>query len=101
MGVVRKKYPASLKAKVAAEAISGYSTLAQISSKYGIHPSVISKWKGEGMDTLISLFSQSGSGTRKEGASERSRLLKRFAKNEVEIDFLKSRLEILESRRKP
>ena len=38
MGSIRKQYPASLKAKVALEAIRGERTCAELASEYQVHP---------------------------------------------------------------
>lgn len=45
MSVKRKRYTSSEKAKIALEAIKGEQTLAQISSKYGVHTVQICAWK--------------------------------------------------------
>ncbi len=41
---MKKTIEAGIKAKVAIEAIKGEKTLAQISSDYGVHPNLVSKW---------------------------------------------------------
>lgn len=51
-----KQYSAEEKAKVAIEAISGEMTIAQITSKYGVHANQIYKWKKEAVDFMISGF---------------------------------------------
>ena len=43
----RKKYTPAEKAKIALEAIKGELTLAQISSKYGVHATQIKAWKNQ------------------------------------------------------
>jgi len=45
MGKIRKKYEATLKAKIALEAVKGEKTIREISSEYGVHPNQIMKWK--------------------------------------------------------
>ena len=43
--VTRKRYGAEFKAKVALEAIKGELTLAELSSKHGVHQTMIAAWK--------------------------------------------------------
>ena len=45
--MMRKKFEACFKAKVAFEAFKGEKTLAQISSEYGVYANQVSKWKLE------------------------------------------------------
>jgi transposase-like protein len=56
MGDVKKRHDAVFKIKVAAEALSGHKTLAQISSEYGVHVSLISAWKKTLLEGANSLF---------------------------------------------
>ena len=51
-----KKYSAEEKAKVAVEAMTGEMTIAQITSKYGVHANQIYKWKKEAIENMISGF---------------------------------------------
>ena len=46
----------SLKSKIVIEAIKGELTIAQISSKYGVHSTQIQQWKKKGLEYLMSGF---------------------------------------------
>lgn len=48
-----KQYSAQEKAKVAMEAIKGELTLAQISSRYGVHATQINRWKKEAVEAMV------------------------------------------------
>ena len=48
-----KQYSSEEKAKVAIEAIKAELTIAQISSKYGVHATQINKWKQEALQSMI------------------------------------------------
>ena len=56
MGVKRKQHSAAFKARVAMAALSGEKTLAELSSEFGIHPTMISTWKQELMRRASELF---------------------------------------------
>ena len=45
MNQSRKKHSSSFKAKVALEAVKGEETVAEISSRFEIHPSQVRVWK--------------------------------------------------------
>ena len=47
MSVKRKQHSAEFKARVAMAALSGEKTLAELSSEFCIHPTMISTWKQE------------------------------------------------------
>lgn len=51
-----KKYSAEEKAKVAIEAMTGEMTIAQITSKYGVHANQVYKWKKEAIEYMVSGF---------------------------------------------
>ena len=53
----RKSFSNEFKSKVAMEALKGEKTIAQISSKYGVHSNQVQAWKKilkEGMGNLFS-----------------------------------------------
>ena len=53
----RKKYPAELKARVALEALRGDQTMAELSSRYKVHPNLIAGWKKKARESLVDVFS--------------------------------------------
>lgn len=52
----RKRYTAEFKAKVALEAIREELTTAELSKKYGVHPTMISGWKRTAIEKMASSF---------------------------------------------
>ena len=56
MGVKRKQRSAGFKARVAMAALSGEKSLAELSSEFGVHPTMISTWKQELMKRANELF---------------------------------------------
>ena len=58
MGVKRNQHSAAFKARIAMAALSGEKTLAELSSEFGIHPTMISTWKQELMRRASELFAR-------------------------------------------
>jgi transposase-like protein len=52
----RKQYPAEIKAKIVLEILKEEKSIFQIASEYGIHPSVLNRWKNTAVEKLPSLF---------------------------------------------
>ena len=84
----RKRYPAEFKAKVAVEALRGELTISQLATKHGVHQTMISAWKRQAMEGLVSVFS--GTAEAKEGlrGEELEKLHAKIGERVVERDFL-------------
>ncbi|WXJ90223.1 hypothetical protein MTKAM_22560 [Moorella thermoacetica] len=52
----RKQYPAEIKAKIVLEILKEEKSISQIASEYGIHPSVLNRWRNTAVEKLPSLF---------------------------------------------
>ena len=93
--MMRKKFEAGLKAKVALEAFRGEKTMAQISSDYGVHVNQISKWKLELLKGAAGIFN-SRHGKADNGQEETvDKLYKSIGELKVENDWLKKKLDLL------
>lgn len=64
----RSRYSAEFKAKVAKEAIKGKETLAELASRFGVHPNLVAQWKKQALDGLVDTFS--GKAERKKVSTE-------------------------------
>ena len=49
----RRKFSSEFKAKVALEALSGELTLAELASKYAVHPTQIAGWKRQAKEGMV------------------------------------------------
>jgi transposase len=93
--MMRKKFEAGYKAKVALEAFKGEKTLAQISSDYGVHVNLISRWKQELMQGAAGVFGNKN-GKQDNGQEEKiDKLYKSIGELKVENDWLKKKLQLL------
>ena len=87
----RKSYSKEFKSKVALEALKEESTLAELSSRYGVHVNLISKWKHQVLDNLSVLFSKDFKSVDKSLLKKQEELYKVIGKLQAEKDFLKKK----------
>ncbi len=83
----RTRHSAEFKAKVAKEAIKGEETLAQLASRFGVHPTQISSWKQQALDGMADIFSGKAS-PQKAHEQEIKTLHAKIGQLTVERDFL-------------
>jgi transposase len=86
----KRKFTSSFKAKVAIEAIKEQSTLSELSSRYELEASQISKWKREFLAKSASVFESKD--PKKVSEKETQKLYEKIGRLEVQIDFLKKKL---------
>ena len=64
----RRSYPAELKAKVALEALREEATLAELATRYDVHPNLMTNWKKKARQKVLAGFS--GNHERQEASRE-------------------------------
>ncbi len=84
----RRKFSAEFKAKVALEALSGELTLAELASKYDVHPTQIADWKRQTNEGMVAAFSGRVASVQKDAAAEIRELDARIGQLTVEKDLL-------------
>ena len=90
----RKKYTPAEKAKIALDAIKGELTLAQISSKYGVHSSQINAWIKQLLAYLPDAFNDKTKQQPLTHNLEVADLYEQIGRLKVENDFLKKKCEV-------
>ncbi len=85
---MRKSYNGKIKAKIAIDMIREQETLAELSSKYQVHRSLLTKWKKQAIEGLPELLS-----TTKKNKNDDQNLIAglymKIGQLEVENDYLK------------
>ena len=94
MANIRKKHSVEFKAKVALAAVREDGTVAELSSRYGVHASQIHAWKRTLIEGVGSLFARGKAGASEGAAADEAQLAKLYEKIgelTVERDFFRKR----------
>jgi transposase len=83
----RKQYSAEFKAKVALAAIRGDGTIAELASRYQIHPNMITKWKRDALDGMKATFVKGDKSKTIDREAEIKALQAKIGELVVERDF--------------
>ena len=93
----RRTYDDQFKAKVVLEAVKENETLAELASRYDVHPNQIRTWKNEFLENAAMVFGgdKDSKAENQELKKEREGLHKRIGEQTMQIDFLKKSLKKL------
>ena len=91
MGKIRKKHSPQFKAKVALAAIQNDETIAQIASRFGVHPTMVSTWKRQMLEGAVDIFDKNHN-SKKQVQAQNDELYRQIGKLKVENDFLSRKL---------
>ena len=87
MSTIRRKHSASFKAKVAVAALKGEETVAELASRFQVHPSQVNTWKRMLLEGAGELF-KDGGGREKAQEALVAQLYQQIGQLKVERDFL-------------
>jgi len=91
----RKSYSSDFKAKVCIEAIRESRTMAELSSVFGVHGVMISRWKRHVLENLPSLFSERNQQKARDSEELIASLYQQIGQLKVELDWLKKKSALL------
>jgi transposase len=94
MANIRKKHSVEFKVKVALAAVREDGTVAELSSRYGVHASQIHAWKKTLIEGVGSLFARGKAGASEVAVADEAQLAKLYEKIgelTVERDFFRKR----------
>ena len=83
----RKQYSPEFKAKVALAALREEATMAELASRYGVHPTMISTWKRALLDGAADIFNR-GQKAHNQTEAKVDELYRQIGQLKVERDFL-------------
>ena len=87
----RRSHSDRFKAKVALDAVKGDKTMAELASHYEVHPTQITKWKRQLLESLQDIFSRSRHKDADEQDELRKHLYQQIGQLKVELDWLKKK----------
>lgn len=91
MAKKRRTFSEGFKAKVALAAIRGEGTVAELATRFGVHPNQVTSWKKQAVEGLKEVFSDGRSQRTKETEDLQSRLFQQIGQLQFELDWLKKR----------
>jgi len=86
-----KQYSAAEKTKIVMDAIKSEMTIAQISSKYGVHSTQIHAWKKQGIENLLNGFQSKPKSKDPDNQDLIKQLYEQIGQLSVERDWLKKK----------
>lgn len=92
MGRKRQSYSAEFKSKVVLEALREDKTLAELSSRYGVHANLITKWKKTVRDGVPALLGGKIESQDKASEEQMRRLYEEIGRLKMDLEFLKKRV---------
>jgi transposase-like protein len=93
MSKKRRSYSPQFKAKVALAALKNDEPIAELATRFEVHPTMINNWKRALVDSAADVFDK-GRKTRKQAEAQADELYRQIGQLKVENDFLSKKLSL-------
>jgi len=87
----RKSHTAALKAQVALAAVRGDKTVSELTSVYGVHPTLIHAWKKQLVSNAEELFQSGAKASGNDHEALQAQLYEQIGRLKTELDWLKKK----------
>ncbi len=91
MAKKRRTISPALKAKVALAAIRGEGTVAELASRFGVHPSQVAAWKKMAIEGVAESLSDGRKSKAKRDEDHEAKLYQQIGQLQFELDWLKKK----------
>jgi transposase len=92
MSITRRKFTSEFKMNVVLAAIKENQTLAELASKYEVHPNLIQQWKKVFLEKARGIFEEKGSSDSDRKEDETGKLYEQIGRLQIENTFFKKKL---------
>jgi transposase-like protein len=93
MSTKRKSYSNEQKAKIALEAVKGFTSINDIAKEFKVHPNQISLWKRQLLENLPLVFDNQRGPKTEANTDLIDQLYRQVGKLQVELEWLKKKYE--------
>lgn len=88
----RRKFSSALKARLAIEAVKAQRSVSDLAGEHQVHPSQITQWKKQLLDSAEALFSDKRHAEQKDQEELLAKLYQQIGQMKVELDWLQKKL---------